>query len=132
MQKTAFKQDPILVVFSDGSQKAFGTCVYAIWGLSNGKYERHLIPAKGRRTAPVKKIFFMHLELKRAVPATQLCNFIKEEYRMKFEKEYYFIVDSQIVKVMLQKESYGFNTFFAVQIGVAQSTTDPRDWFGIK
>ena len=38
MQKTVFKRDPILVVFSDGSQEDFGTCVYARWRLSNGKY----------------------------------------------------------------------------------------------
>lgn len=48
--------------------------------------------------------------------ATWLPNFINEESRLKFEKEY-FSMDSQIVKAMLKKESYGFNTFVPVKVG---------------
>lgn len=45
----------------------------------------------------------------------RLLNFIKEETRLIFCKKY-FIVDSKIVRVMIQKE-YGFNTFVAINIG---------------
>ena len=101
MQKTAFKPDPILVVFSGGSQEAFGTCAYARWRLSNGKYESQLIATKGR-IAPVKKISVVRLKLNGLLLATRLSNFIKEESSLKFEKEY-FMVNSNIVKAMLQK-----------------------------
>ena len=86
--------------FSDRSQEVFGRCIYARWRLSNGKYESHLIAAKWR-TAPVKKISVVRLELNGVLMRTQLSNFIKEESRPKFEKKYFMC--SRIVKVMLQK-----------------------------
>ena len=57
--------------------------------------------------------------------------FIKEETRFKFEKEY-FIVDFQIVRAMIQKDSYGFNTFVAVRIGEIQENTNPNDWYWVE
>ena len=45
-----------------------------------------------------------------------------EQYRYKFQRCYH-IVDSQIVQAMIQKDSYGFNTFAATQIGEIQETT---------
>ena len=86
--------------FSDRSQEVFGTCVYARWRLSNGKYESHLIAAKGR-IEPVKKISAVCLELNGVLTRSRLSNFIKEESRLKFEKEYFMC--SRIVKAMLQK-----------------------------
>ena len=38
------------------------------------------------------------------------------------------IVDSQIVHTMVQKESYGYNTFAATRIGVIPKGTNPEDW----
>ena len=38
------------------------------------------------------------------------------------------IVDSQIVHAMVQKQSYGYNTFAATRIGEIQSGTNPEDW----
>ena len=32
---------------------------------------------------------------------------------------------------MIQKESYGFNTFAATRIGEIQKTTNPTEWFWI-
>ena len=63
--------------------------------------------------------------------ATWLPNFINEESRLKFEKEY-FSMDSQIVKAMLKKESYGFNTFVSVKVREIKSTADPNDLFLIE
>ena len=41
------------------------------------------------------------------------------------------IVDSQIVQCMIQKESYGFQTFVATRVGEIQSGTKPSEWFWI-
>ena len=41
----------------------------------------------------------------------------------------YHIVDSQIVHGMIQKESYGFNTFAATRVGEIQQNTSPKEWF---
>ena len=63
--------------------------------------------------------------------ATWLPNFINDESRLKFEKEY-FSMDSQIAKAMLKKESYGFNTFVPVKVGEIKGTADPNDLFLIE
>lgn len=41
-------------------------------------------------------------------------------------------MDSQIVKAMLKKESYGFNTFVPVKVREIKSTADPNDLFLIE
>ena len=51
--------------------------------------------------------------------------------RYKFTKVYH-IIDSEIVKAMINKESYGFNRFAANYIGEIQQKTTPSEWFWIK
>ena len=50
---------------------------------------------------------------------------------MKFEKVFH-IIDSEIVRAMINKDSYGFNTFVATRVGEIQGSTDPSEWFWIK
>ena len=50
--------------------------------------------------------------------------------RLKFGK-IYFLTDSQVVLAMLQKVSYGFQTFSAVRIGEIQQSTQINDWYWI-
>jgi len=38
---------PTLVMFSDASEQAYGTCAYIRWRKSNGQYESRLLAAKG-------------------------------------------------------------------------------------
>ena len=45
----------------------------------------------------------------------------------RFEKIYH-IVDSHTVHAMIQKSSYGFNTFAATRIGEIQKGTIPENW----
>ena len=49
---------------------------------------------------------------------------------LKFEKVYHF-TDSEIVKAMINKASYGFNTFVANRIGEIQQATSPHEWIWI-
>ena len=113
-------------MFSDASEQAYGTCAYVRWKTSNGQYESRLLAAKGK-VAPSKKISIVRLELNGAIMSKRLRNFIKKETRFDFEREF-FIVDSEIVRAMIQKESYGFHTFVALRIGEIQSSTSPEDW----
>ena len=135
MQEIEFKRclepaetasNPDLVTFSDSSQDAYGTCAYARWKLKDGTYQCNLIASKNR-LAPVKKISIDRLELCAAVLNTRLTTFIVKECRYKFEKHH--IVDSQIVRAMIQKETYGFNTFAATRIGEIQEGTNSSDWY---
>ena len=41
-------------------------------------------------------------------------------------------MDSEIVRAMIQKESYGFKTFTATRIGEIQQATEPASWYWVK
>ena len=62
---------------------------------------------------------------------SRLKQFLQQHCRYKFER-YYHIVDSQIVHCMIQKESYGYNTFAATRVGDIQLNTNPNNWFWMK
>ena len=122
--------DPILVIFSDGSEVAYGACAYARWNTTDNSYESRLIISKNR-LSPVKKMSIDRVELCGAVLNKRLKTFIEKESRYKFTK-FYHIVDSQIVYGMVQKESYGFNTFAATRIGEIQQATNKDDWYWVE
>ena len=117
-------QDPSLIMFSHVSEQGLGTCVYVRWVLTSGKFESRLMAAK-RRVALIKKLSVVRLELNATV-LSKTWNFIKEETRLTFRKEY-FIDDSGIVSAMIQKKSYGFNTFVA-RIGEIQTCAKSEYW----
>ena len=119
--------NPILIIFSDGSTNAYGACAYARWKLTTGEFDSHLIISKNRLT-PVKKISIDRIELCGAVLSSRLKTTITSHCRYKFERIIY-IVDSQIVHAMIQKENYGYNTFAAVRVGEIQENTDPENWY---
>ena len=118
---------PILILFSDGSNNAYGTCAYARRKLSSGGFDTNLILAKNR-LAPIKTISIDRIELCGAVFSKRIKVFLQEQCRSTFERCYH-IVDSQIVHAMIQRESYGFNTFAATRIGEIQEGTNIADWY---
>ena len=77
-----------------------------------------MIAAKNR-IAPMKTVDIVQFELSGAVLGKRLRSFMQEKLRYSFEKVYH-IVDSEIVKAMISRESYGFNTFAANCIGEIQ------------
>lgn len=119
--------NPSLVIFCDGSNDAFGACAYVRWERECGSYQSYLIASKNRLT-PLKRMTPVRSELCGAVIAKRLKVLIRKEMRLEFENEY-FIMDSQIVHAMLQKDSYGFNTFAGVRIGEIQEETSPSDFY---
>ena len=54
--------------------------------------------------------------------------FIQEVMRISFEQIFH-IADSEIVKAMISKSSYGFNTFAANRIGEIQEGTVSDEWY---
>ena len=121
--------DPVLVIFSDGSGEAYGAAAYARWQLEDQSYSPSLIMAKNR-IAPIKIVDIVRLEISGAVISKRLHCFIQEELRYQFEKVYH-IFDSEIVKAMISKESYVFNTFAANRIGEIQSMTEVSKWYRV-
>jgi hypothetical protein len=63
--------------------------------------------------------------------SARLGDFIKQETRITFSRTY-FIVDSEIVRAQIQRESYGFNTFVGVRVGEIQSKTNKEQWHWIE
>ena len=92
------------VFFSDALEDAFGTCAYARWQLSNGKYDVRFIAAKSR-VAPLKRLTIPHLELQGAVLASRPWKIIVEQCRFKFEKTVLFL-DSKIVLAWIMVERW--------------------------
>lgn len=105
--------NPVLIIFCDASEDAYGSFAF------------NLIVSKNR-LAPIKKMSIDKIELCGAVLSKRLKSFIDKECRYTFEKCYY-VVDSQIVHAMIQKSSYGFNTFAATRIGEIQGETNIED-----
>ena len=62
---------PILVIFSDASEDAYGACAYVRWEKSGGDFESSPLVVKSR-LAPTKKITIPRLELNGAVLAARL------------------------------------------------------------
>ena len=119
--------EPILIIFSDGSSNAYGACAYMRWKTSDGQFNCRLVLSKNR-LAPIKRMSIDRIELCGAVLNSRLKTFLQRHCRYKFIKCYH-IVDSQIVHGMIQKESYGFNTFAATRVGEIQQNTSPKEWF---
>ena len=125
--KDTTSEQPTLIIFSDGSSNAFGACAYVRWKLNNGRYSCRLILSKNR-LAPIKNMSIDRIELCGALLNSTLKAFLLTQCRYRFVKCYH-IVDSQIVHSMIQKESYGFNTFTATRVGEIQQNTNPKEWF---
>ena len=121
--------DPILMVFSDAFKDAYAACAY-VRQRKNNQFESNLILSKNR-LAPIKKMSIDRIKLCGAVLNKRLKVFIEKECRYRFEKSYH-IVDSQIVHAMIQKSSYGFNTFTATRIGEIQEGTYSENWYWVE
>ena len=91
----------------------------------------HVFIASKSRVAPLKATTIVRRELSAAVLAKRIRSFNEDSFRIKFEKVVH-IIDSQIVKAMINKESYGFNTFVATRVGEIQAKTDPDEWYWVE
>ena len=121
---------PVLVIFSDGSKNAYGAAAYIIWRTADG-FESRLVAAKSR-IAPLRIIDIVRLELCGAVLNARLFTFITREMRgIHFERVFH-IIDSEIVKAMINKDSYGFSTFAANRIGEIHDVTEKKNWYWVE
>ena len=113
------------VIFSDGSENPYGVVAYARWQTIDGFVSR-MIEAKSR-IVPLKTLDIVRIELCGAVLSKRLREKIQRSIKLEFE-EVIHIIDSEIVQAMIWKESYGFNTFSANQIGEIKQVTEPKEW----
>ena len=83
------------------------------------------------RVAPIKKLFVVRLELSAAVLAVRIRCFIVTNCRIDIQG-FIHIVDSEVVRSMIQRESYGFNTFVGTRLGEIHTYSKPKEWFWLK
>ena len=121
--------NPSLIIFSDASKNAYGATAYIRWKREDSNFEVRLMACKNR-IAPIKVVDIVRLEICGAVLSKRLRMFIQEEMRISFEQIFH-IVDSEIVKAMISKSSYGFNTFAANRIGEIQEGTVSDNGIGL-
>ena len=91
--------------------------------------ESSLLLSKSK-IAPAKAITIVRLELLAAVISKRLRTTIEKECRYTFDRVIH-IVDSEIVRAMIQRESYGFNTFTSTRIGEIQEGSNPNEWYWV-
>ena len=117
---------PMLCIFSDASEEAFGTCAYLRWSLRGGTYGVRFVTAKSR-VAPLKKLTIPRLELQAAVMASRLYKTISEEIELKIEQTV-FLCDSMIVLGWIRSQARGFKPFVSNRVSEIQDNTDPAQW----
>nr|XP_054750185.1 uncharacterized protein LOC129255890 [Lytechinus pictus] len=117
---------PMLVVFCDASEEAFGTCVYIRWKLTDDEYDVRFIAAKSR-VAPLKKLTLPRLELQAAVMATRLYTAIKEELTLELDSAV-FMTDSMIVLGWIRQKLEPTSRFGVCQVGEIQTNSNPSWW----
>ncbi len=124
-----WKGKPWGITFSDGSCESYGAVLYLRWETSDGVVTR-LVESKAKLTPLNQKGDAVKAEVCGAVFATRLKGYVLKHGRLDVEKWFHFI-DSQTVLGAIQKESYGFQTFFANRVGEIQKAGPVTDWWWI-
>ena len=117
---------PVLCIFADACEYAFGACAYLRWRKEDGTFEIRFVAAKSR-VAPLKKLTIPRLELQAALLAARLSKTIQKESRLKFKEIIYF-TDSTIVLAWIQSTSREYKQFVSSRVGEIQSISDPKQW----
>lgn len=124
-----WRSKPWGITFSDGSCESYGAVLYLRWETPDGVVIR-LVESKAKLTPINQKGDAVKAEVCGAVFAARLKKYILKHGRIDVEKWYHFI-DSQTVLGAIQRESYGFQTFFANHIGEIQEAGPITDWWWI-
>ena len=118
---------PDLCTLNDGNPNAYGTVGYARWTLMDGTYRCRLMLSKARLSPLSHKGETVRNELCGATLSARLKTWLQKNSEVEFGNFYHFL-DSRIVKDMIVKESYGFNTFVGLRVAEVQQKTSLQDW----
>ena len=84
------------------------------------------------RIVPLRIVDIVRLELCGAVLNERLHTFIIHELKDTPFGKVYHVIDSEIVRAMINKDSYGFRTFAANRIGEIQKSTEKQNWYWVE
>ena len=111
--------DPEMIIFSDGSTKAFGAAAYIRWKLTTGVWWPMLIMSKSK-IAPKNRISIPRLELQGAVMSKRLKEFVLEHLNLRFSNVYH-LVDSSTVLGYVHKEDAKLKPFEGQRVSEIQA-----------
>ena len=118
---------PCLITFSDGNEDAFGACAYALWTLADGTKEARLILSKAKLGPLLNKGETVKNELSGATFAVRIKTWIIQNAGIAYG-DFIPFLDSMIVKFMIKKESYLFNTFVGLRVKEVDQKSDVESW----
>nr|XP_017209463.2 uncharacterized protein LOC108181536 [Danio rerio] len=124
-----FEGHPWAITFSDGSENTYGAVMYLRWDSKQGPVIR-LVESKAKLTPLDQKGDAIKAEVCGAVFASRLRKYFEQHSRIQVER-WFHLVDSQTVLGAIQRESYGYKTFFANRIGEIQGITKAQEWWWI-
>lgn len=117
---------PMGVTFSDGSEASYGAVLYLRWETQRGVVVR-FVESKAKLTPLNQKGDVIKAELCGAVFATRLKRYFEKHCRLEVKRWVHF-VNSLTILGAIQKDSYGYQTFFSNRIGEIQMAGPVDDW----
>ena len=118
---------PDIITFCDGNPDAFGAVCYVLWTLLDGSKKASLLISKAKLGPLQYKGETSRNELAAATFASRLKCWVIENTGLKFGKHVPFL-DSMIVRDMIRKESYGYNTYAGLRVAEIQKKSDVDQW----
>ena len=116
-----------LHAFADGSQEAFGCCVYLRSEDEKGNVETQLVMAKSK-ICPIKKALSVpRIELSAGVLSVRVCRLVQDELSVPIDSIEYW-VDSVSTLRYIQNECRRFQIFIAHRVAEIQDRTNVKDW----
>jgi hypothetical protein len=117
---------PLGVTFCDESDQSYGAVVYFRWETVQGT-EVRLVEPKAKLTQLNQKGEAVKAEICGAVYAVLLRRYIEKHSQMEIEKCLH-LLDSQAVLGAINRDSYGYQTFYANRVGEIQKSSSVDDW----
>lgn len=118
------------ITFSDGSDKTYGAVMYLRWETSHG-IEVRFVESKAKLTPLDQKGEAVKAEICGAVFAARIRKYVEKHARLKIDR-WFHLLDSQTVLGAIQRDSYGYQTFFANRVGEIQKAGPVQDWWWIR
>lgn len=120
---------PWAITFSDGSDNSYGAVLYLRWQTDQGADVR-MVESKAKLTPLDQRGDAIKAEVCGAVFAARLRKYVEKHSRLEVDR-WFHLVDSQTVLGGIQRDSYGYQTFFANRIREIQQSAPVEDWWWI-
>ena len=127
---SVWDESPWLIIFSDGSQKAYGFAAYVRWQVSEREFQGFFMLAKNR-IAPLNSVCIPRMELNGGLLGARGREIITGCSRYTFSRIIH-LVDSETVLCQVSSRATRFKVYESGRIGEIQTICgDTHDWFWV-